>query len=110
MSHMDRIEGTRPRFYVSQSGEVSNAPDITELERYWNDPTYRARVDRETLHARALAREHWDASQIAAGNRWPRHWTDEEKADATAKLMASYAELWEGYEGWYDEQNEGIAQ
>lgn len=110
MSAMDRIEQNRPRFYVANGGEVSNAPDITELRRYWNDPTYRARVDRETIHARALAREHWDASQIAAGNRWPRHWTQEEQDEATAELMADYAELWAGYAEWHDEQNEGIAQ
>lgn len=79
MSHMDRIEH-----------DQWTAPDISELNRYWNDPAYKARVDREHAHALRLHFEQWDRAQIAADNRWPHHWTDEEKAEMSAKLLAEY--------------------
>jgi hypothetical protein len=61
--------------------------DLTfdNLERYWTDADHRARIDAETAHQLALTHSNMDAALIASGNRWPAHWTDAEKADATRK-------------------------
>jgi hypothetical protein len=64
--------------------------DRTELNRFWNDPAYRRRVQAEIDHANALRQSEFDHALIASGNKWPADWTDAEKADASAALMAKY--------------------
>lgn len=61
-----------------------------ELTRYWSDPVYRARIDRETAHAQALANEARDRAQIENGTRWPSCWSEDEKAEASERLLRSY--------------------
>jgi hypothetical protein len=57
------------------------------LNRYWNDPAYRAEVAETTQRERDLHNTIIDCALIRAGTRWPAHWSDEEKAEATARLL-----------------------
>lgn len=71
---------------------------IDDSDRYWTDAKYRRLCDAETRQARALINMEMDYVRISNGRKWPAHWTEQEKADATA-------ELWRGYEEWSDEQD-----
>ena len=76
---------------------------INELSRFWADPVYREQVASETKRQREFINQRWDADMIIAGNRWPTHWTDAEKNDATGQLK----EFWEGYEEYINEKEKG---
>lgn len=71
--------------YVPQGRAVSF--DCPTLARWCSDPAYRAEVAETTQRERELHNTILDCAMIRAGTRWPAHWTDEEKADATARLL-----------------------
>lgn len=57
------------------------------LNLFWNGPAYRQAVAETTQRERDLHNTIIDCAMIRAGTRWPAHWSDEEKADATARLL-----------------------
>lgn len=57
------------------------------LNLFWNDPAYRAEIAATEQRQRDLHNTIIDCAMIRAGTRWPAHWSDEEKADATARLL-----------------------
>lgn len=59
------------------------------LRQYWHNPAFAAQVDAERDRARRLNNTIIDCAMIRAGNRWPAHWTDDEKAAATERLLGS---------------------
>ncbi len=63
---------------------------ISDLERYWNDPSFRLQCERETTEMQRDASESIDRHMIEKGIRWPMDWTDEEKQSATDALLKQY--------------------
>lgn len=61
------------------------------LNLFWNDPAYRQAVTETTQRERDLHNTIIDCAMIRAGTRWPAHWTDEEKAEATERLLSREA-------------------
>lgn len=57
------------------------------LRQYWHNPAFAAAVDAQRDRERDLHNTIIDCALIRAGNRWPAHWSDEEKAEATARLL-----------------------
>lgn len=57
------------------------------LNLFWNDTAYRQAVAETTQRQRDLHNTIIDCAMIRAGTRWPAHWSDEEKAEATARLL-----------------------
>lgn len=72
--------------YVPHGSAVSF--DCPTLSRWCADPDYRAEVAATEQRERDLHNTIIDCAMIRAGTRWPAHWSDEEKADATARLLA----------------------
>lgn len=71
--------------YVPHGSDVSF--DCPTLARWCADPAYRAEVAATEQRQRDLHNTIIDCAMIRAGTRWPAHWSDEEKADATARLL-----------------------
>lgn len=71
--------------YVPRDSDVSF--DCPTLARWCADPAYRAEVAATEQRERDLHNTIIDCAMIRAGTRWPAHWSDEEKADATARLL-----------------------
>lgn len=65
------------------------AQDFTTIERYWADPDYRAQLAQERNVEQARVEFDIELAQIRNGTRWPAHWTDAEKAEASAKVIGS---------------------
>lgn len=59
--------------------------NFKSLERYWSDTDYQEQVDAEATTRRNQHNRAIDEAQERNGTRWPSHWTDQEKADASAK-------------------------
>lgn len=49
-------------------------PLFPTLNRYWNDPAYRARIDAEAAHARDLLNQHIDAGMAALNAKQAKGW------------------------------------
>ena len=71
--------------YVPQGSKRTVTFDGLNL--YWNDPEYRRAVEETTQRQRDLHNTIIDCAMIRAGTRWPAHWTDVEKAEATVRLL-----------------------
>lgn len=59
------------------------------LERYWNDPTFRAEVEAERAKEQRRMNRDIDEAKIRAGVRWPADWTEKEKYEASAHLRGA---------------------
>ena len=75
--------------YVPHGSDRSFTFDTLNL--FWNDPAYRAEVAETTQRQRDLHNTIIDCAMIRAGTRWPAHWSDEEKAEATERLLSREA-------------------
>ena len=51
-------------------------PLFPTINRYWNDPAYRARIDAENAHARELANQHIDAGMAALNAKQAKEWSE----------------------------------
>lgn len=75
--------------YVPHGSGVSF--DCPTLARWCADPAYRQAVAETTQRQRDLHNTILDCAMIRAGTRWPAHWSDEEKAEATERLLSREA-------------------
>jgi hypothetical protein len=69
--------------FATSRGTIS----FDHIERYWNDPAHRAQIDADYADRQRTHNARFDAALIASGNRWPAHWTDAEKAEASATVL-----------------------
>jgi len=53
------------------------------LERYWNDPDYQEEVAAEREAGQNRINKSIDDAMERAGTRWPAHWTEKEKYEAS---------------------------
>ena len=57
--------------------------DYATLEHYWNNPEFRAQVEVAREAGQREINRSIDDAMERAGTRWPAHWTEKEKYEAS---------------------------